>query len=134
MKIDGGCHCGRIRYEAEIDEPARVTLCHCTDCQTLTGSPFRASIWSPRRNISVTGETKVYIKRGDSGAARHQHFCPDCASHLFVHGEGEAADSWAIRWGGVRQRDQFAPTLQLWRRSAAPWVCAFDDVPARETE
>ena len=40
MKIDGGCHCGYIAYEAEVD-PDKVRICHCTDCQTLSGSAFR---------------------------------------------------------------------------------------------
>jgi hypothetical protein len=40
MKIDGGCHCGYIAYEAEAD-PAKTYICHCTDCQTLSGSAFR---------------------------------------------------------------------------------------------
>jgi hypothetical protein len=38
MKIDGRWHCGAITYEAEID-PDMVALCHCTDCQTWSGSP-----------------------------------------------------------------------------------------------
>jgi hypothetical protein len=38
MKIDGGCHCGTVTYRADID-PGQVSVCHCTDCQTLTGSP-----------------------------------------------------------------------------------------------
>ena len=40
MKITGGCHCGNISYEAEID-PEKIIVCHCTDCQTLSGSAFR---------------------------------------------------------------------------------------------
>ena len=43
MRIDGACHCGAITYEAEID-PAGVRLCHCTDCQTLSGSAFRVTV------------------------------------------------------------------------------------------
>jgi hypothetical protein len=39
MKIDGHCHCGQITFEAEVD-PTALTICHCTDCQTLTGSAF----------------------------------------------------------------------------------------------
>src|ERR1043166_1654207 len=46
MKIDGGCHCGFITYEAEAD-PEKVSICHCTDCQRLSGSAFRASIPAP---------------------------------------------------------------------------------------
>ncbi len=40
MKIDGRCHCGYITYEAEID-PEKVMICHCSDCQTLSGSTDR---------------------------------------------------------------------------------------------
>jgi hypothetical protein len=37
MKIDGRCHGGYITYEAEID-PEKVMICHCADCQDLSGS------------------------------------------------------------------------------------------------
>ena len=40
MRIDGACHCGKISFAAEID-PARVMVCHCTDCQVLSGGPYR---------------------------------------------------------------------------------------------
>ena len=43
MKIDGSCHCGAIRYEAEV-APDGVTICHCRDCQKLTGSAFRLTV------------------------------------------------------------------------------------------
>ena len=36
----GSCHCGRIRYEGDVD-PALVTICHCTDCQKLSGTGYR---------------------------------------------------------------------------------------------
>jgi len=37
MRVDGACHCGAIAFTAEAD-PARVSVCHCVDCQVLTGS------------------------------------------------------------------------------------------------
>jgi hypothetical protein len=43
MKVDGRCHCGFITFAAEI-EPEKMWLCHCTDCQTLSGSAFRAVV------------------------------------------------------------------------------------------
>lgn len=48
MKVTGQCHCGAIGYEAEID-PARVSACHCTDCQRLSGSAYRVLRPSPPR-------------------------------------------------------------------------------------
>lgn len=133
ITIDGSCHCGRVRYEAEID-PDRVAICHCTDCQALTGTAFRVSVSADRQRLRITGEPKVYIKIAENGRRRHQHFCPDCGSPLFTHGDGEDAETWGIRWGGVRQRDQLIPSRQIWRRSAAPWVCAFEWAPAEMTE
>ena len=43
MKIEGGCHCGFITFEAEV-EPEKTSMCHCIDCQMLSGAPFRASV------------------------------------------------------------------------------------------
>ncbi len=37
MKIEGRCHCGQITYEAVVDAD-KVAICHCSDCQLLTGS------------------------------------------------------------------------------------------------
>jgi hypothetical protein len=44
MKVEGSCHCGQITFEAEID-PNAVRICHCTDCQTLTGSVYRVNVF-----------------------------------------------------------------------------------------
>ena len=49
MKIDGGCHCGAIRFEAEVN-PRRTIICHCTDCQTISGAPYRVNVVARRRN------------------------------------------------------------------------------------
>jgi hypothetical protein len=129
IAIDGGCHCGLIRYEAEVD-PRHVVICHCTDCQALTGTAFRVSVSAERSRLWITGEPKAYVKHGDSGRKRFQYFCPNCGSPLFTNGEGENAETWGVRWGGVRQRERLVPTRQIWRRSAAPWVCAFETAPA----
>ena len=52
MKIDGQCHCGYIRYEAEID-PEKVAICNCTDCQTLSGSAFRTVVPSNKGSFKL---------------------------------------------------------------------------------
>jgi len=98
MHIDGQCHCGQITFEAEID-PETVSVCHCTDCQTLTGSPFRVTAVCSGADVRLTGGTpRICGKRGDNGRMRFQHFCADCGSPLFTSGEGDQADDWGIRW------------------------------------
>jgi len=61
MKIDGRCHCGYITYQAEID-PGNVLVCHCTDCQTLSGSAFRTVVLTREDGFKLlSGEPKVYV-------------------------------------------------------------------------
>ena len=72
MKIDGSCHCGYIKIEGEAD-PEKVTICHCTDCQTGTGSAFRVSVPVPGTAFRMTGQPTSYIKTtAESGNQRVQ--------------------------------------------------------------
>jgi hypothetical protein len=122
MKIDGGCHCGYLTFEAEA-EPAQTRICHCTDCQRLTGSPFRVSV--PARQASfrlLSGKPAVYIKTGDSGGKREHGFCPQCGAPLYSASTGEEPKSYTVRVGSIRQSELFAPTQQIWCRSTLPWL------------
>ncbi|MGF6433757.1 GFA family protein [Bradyrhizobium elkanii] len=131
MRIDGQCHCGAITYQAEID-PERVSICHCTDCQALTGSPYRVTVICAAEQVWLTaGAPNIYRKRGDNGRIRFQHFCGDCGSPLFTSGENGVPDDWGIRWGSIRQRDRLPPRRQVWCRSAAPWINDLKELPAR---
>ena len=121
MKIDGACHCGYITYAAEID-PDNVGICHCTDCQTLSGSAFRASVRTARDAFNLrSGQPKIYIKTAESGARRAQAFCPECGTSIY---SAAATDpqTFNVRLGTVRQRAELRPKAQGWCRSALPWV------------
>jgi hypothetical protein len=83
MKIDGACHCGLIAYEAEAD-PETTGICHCTDCQTLSGSAFRTVVASRRGSFKLrSGEPKIYVKTAESGTKRQQGFCPNCGTPIY---------------------------------------------------
>ena len=32
-KLEGGCHCGKVRYQLSREVPLDSKLCHCVDCQ-----------------------------------------------------------------------------------------------------
>jgi len=125
MKIDGRCHCGAISYVAEID-PARVSICHCTDCQTLSGTAFRTAVPASRENFKLlTGEPKIYVKTTDTGARRAQAFCDTCGSPIYA---ADVSDSqvFMIRIGTSRQRAELVPRKQIWCRSALGWFGAME--------
>ncbi|CAN7587383.1 GFA family protein [Rhizobium sp. LjRoot254] len=134
MHIDGQCHCGHVRYEAEID-PDRVTICHCTDCQRLTGSPYRVTAITDGDKIKLTANPpKLYTKHGQNGRPRLQYFCPECGSPLFTTGEGEDATTTGIRLGSINQRRELTPKRQIWCRSALPWIHDIADLPGTEQD
>jgi hypothetical protein len=128
MHVDGQCRCGRVTFIADID-PQAVSICHCNDCQALTGSPFRLTVLCSGSQIHTTGSPKIYAKSGHNGRLRYQHFCGECGSPLFSSGEGEHTDDWGIRWGAIRQRAALRPTRQIWCRSAVPWFSEIAELP-----
>jgi hypothetical protein len=122
MKIDGRCHCGYITYEAEID-PDKVMICHCADCQTLSGSAFRTVVFTREDTFRLlSGELKIYVKTGESGTKRPQSFCPECGTPIYSSTVEEGPKVHVIRLGTARQRDQLVPKVQLWSRSSQRWL------------
>jgi len=134
MKIDGGCHCGRIRYEAEI-EADRVIICHCTDCQTLSGSAFRVVVQTiPGKFWLISGEPKIYTKVAESGAAREQGFCPECGTPIFSRPVGGHTVALGLRVGTITQRNELTPGDQYWSRSSQGWLAGLGNTHAWETQ
>jgi hypothetical protein len=134
MKIDGRCHCGYITYETEAD-PANARICHCTDCQTLSGSAFRTGVLTKEGSFKLnSGTPTIYVKTAESGVQRPEAFCPKCGSPIYATTIGEGPKVHAVRLGTVRQRDQFAPKLQLWFRSAQHWVTNVSSIPQIEKQ
>jgi hypothetical protein len=121
MKVEGQCHCGQVSFEAEID-PAMVRICHCTDCQTLSGSAYRVNVQAPAASFRLlTGQPKIYIKTAESGNQRAQAFCPNCGTAIYSAAARDTP-TYALRVGTLKQRSQLQPSRQIWSRSAQPWV------------
>jgi hypothetical protein len=135
MKIDGACHCGAITIEGEAD-PEKVGICHCTDCQTGTGSAFRVSVAVPGSTFKMKGQPATYVKTtADSGLPRLQAFCSKCGSPIYSTTVGEGMQAaYMVRVGILRQRDQLTPRRQQWFRSARPWVTSLDALPKSEKQ
>ena len=127
MKVHGHCHCGSIAYEAEID-PARVSACHCSDCQMLTGSAFRVSVPAPAESFTLTGTPKTYIKVADSGNRRIHAFCPECGAPVYSSAVSDPP-TYSLRVGCLDERAELPPRRQIWCQSAVAWSMHLDDVP-----
>jgi hypothetical protein len=129
VKIEGQCHCGAVAYEAHVN-PAKAGMCHCTDCQMLSGSPFRASVPAKAEDFRLLrGEPKIYVKTADSGNKRAQAFCGNCGSPIYATAP-ENPVIYNLRLGAVKQRAEIVPTQQIWCSSALEWAQDVRGIPA----
>jgi hypothetical protein len=55
-------------------------------------------------------------------------FCPQCGTPIYAAAP-ENPPQVSIRLGCVTQRAALAPALQVWRRSAQPWLARLQDIP-----
>jgi len=134
MHIDGACHCGFVTFEAEID-PEAVSVCHCTDCQTLSGAPMRASVAAPADTFRITsGKPAEYVKVAESGNKRVQAFCPRCGAPLYATGFDDPDAPRNIRVGVIAQRDELEPRRQVWTSSRQAWVGTLASIPGAERQ
>jgi hypothetical protein len=80
MRIEGGCHCGTVRFSAEVAGPAVELLdCDCSICR-MTGY---LHLNVPDENFRLLeGEWELATYRFGTGAARHM-FCRRCGIKSF---------------------------------------------------
>jgi hypothetical protein len=133
MKVEGSCHCGQISFEAEVD-PDAVRICHCTDCQTLSGSAYRVNVSAPVASFALrSGTPRIYIKTAESGNKRAHGFCANCGTQIYSV-DAQEPRAYSIRVGTLKQRAELRPMRQIWYRSALPWVTDIRDVSYTERQ
>ena len=99
MKVDGGCHCGRITFEAEVD-PAKVLICHCTDCQSLSGSAFRTVVrFRPPPSGFFRGSQEFMLSRLKAGQGSPKPFVPTAEVPSMVRMSAMIRSSTGFGWG-----------------------------------
>lgn len=128
MKIEGSCHCGKISYEADINTEY-VIICHCSDCQVISGAPYRASVPARAENFHLRGQPKTYVKTARSGNKRALAFCADCGSSLYSTSLESQPSVINLRLGAIKQRAQLIPRSQGFCGSAMPWAMDIANIP-----
>lgn len=126
----GGCLCGAVRYTIAIDPPMQA-VCHCKNCQKQAGSAYSMIVGVPESALTVTGEPKVYMDKGDSGAPVTRQFCGTCGSPLFSLVES-APGMVFVKAGTLDDTSAFKPQVQVWTKSRQEWV-DLGAVPGFET-
>ncbi len=115
----GGCLCGAVRYRAE-GQPEMQGLCHCRNCQRISGGGHVGFLCFPSEAITIEGETRAYSRPGGSGLMATRLFCPICASALFGLSEVMPGKT-NIYAGSLDDPAQFSPQIAIFTGSRRSW-------------
>lgn len=91
VKIEGGCHCGTVRFAAETPRQVTVLDCNCSIC-TRTG--FRHLIVPHEDFRLLRGSEALTSYRFGTGAAEHL-FCSICGVKSFYQPRSHP-QAWSI--------------------------------------
>lgn len=132
MTIEGGCICEAVRYAIEEETPL-CYACHCTDCQTHTGSAFamQMPVWASKIRVEgalVTGERTL-----PSGATGTIHCCAKCLVRLYSTNSARPG-MVIVRAGTLDDSATLGPAAHMWTRSRQTWVTIPADVRSYATQ
>jgi hypothetical protein len=124
--ISGHCLCGSIRYSTDAD-PVVQAVCHCTDCQRQTGSPFTVVVGVPRAALTLEGDTLASFTTigEDHGGETERSFCSACGSPIFSVA-AVAPELALLKAGTLDDGSWLEPALEVWTNSAQPWSPRFE--------
>ncbi len=99
----------------------RVSVCHCLACQKRSGSAFAAQArWEDTR-VELIGETKTWVRVGDSGQHVTYRFCPECGSTVAYVIEGWPGVT-AVPVGAFADPGFPPPSVSVYEHRKHPWT------------
>ncbi|HEY5808241.1 MAG TPA: GFA family protein [Povalibacter sp.] len=129
--ITGGCLCGRVRYESQGAALFSV-ICHCRDCQRVSGSGGVPVMGVSKARFRVTGEPAQFAVEGGSRKQAIRHFCPDCGSLLFGTPE-VIPDTVTLYVGSLDDPNVFKPEHSMFVRDRPCWARIDAAIPEYQT-
>jgi len=121
-RVQGGCQCGALRYEAALSEALTLYRCHCRECQKQSSSAFGLSMILPSEAFAVTrGKPQHWSRLADSGRAVECFFCAACGSRLY-HTSPSRPGAVNLKPGSLDDPSGLRPIGDLWTDSRQAWV------------
>ena len=120
------CSCGQLTATV-VGDPVRISVCHCLACQRRTGSVFGAQARFPAAAVTIKGESREYVRTGDSGGQLHFNFCATCGSTVF-YTLAHALEFIAIPVGAFADPAFPSPKHSVYEHRIHSWVVVPKDI------
>ena len=128
-KFDGHCMCGNISYVVdEGTEPLATVVCHCSICQRQSGAPFSLNVVVADAAFHVSGDTlgEFETTSEETQTPVQRQYCTNCGSPI-VSLPAATPDLAFIKAGTLDDRSWLEPEMEIWCRSAHPYVTIDDE-------
>ena len=119
--LSGMCACGSVKYVLRKGERSPIYACHCTDCQTRTGSAFSEHMLVRYSDLEITGLTDQYDTRLGENTCISFVGCPVCRVRIYA-ANNRRPGHVTLRCGTLDQSVGVEPSAHFWLRSKQPWV------------
>lgn len=107
IRVEGGCHCRAVRFEADVPREAEVLDCNCSICMK-TG--FRHLILPHPHFRLLSGGDCLTSYRFGTGAADHL-FCRICGVKSFYQPRSHP-DGWSLNFNALDDTGALSPSFR----------------------
>ena len=106
MIVTGGCHCGAVRFEAEVPDAPELLDCNCSIC-SKTGF---LHLIAPHQDVRISGEAELSSYRFGTRAANHL-FCRTCGIKSFYQPRSHPG-AWSLNYNALDPGHGLHPTIR----------------------
>lgn len=126
---EGGCLCGKVRFE--IMGPIRnIVYCHCSQCRKAQGSAFATNgIVKASEFVILSGADELTGYESTPGQTKF--FCKHCGSPIMSKTESRP-EQVRVRLGTIESDILERPSAHIFVTSKANWEEIAGDLPQYE--
>ena len=128
-QTSGRCACGAIKYTAS-KKPQFSLICHCRQCQRISGSGHSAQFAVSKQETSIEGQLAFYEQPADSGHTVSNGFCANCGNPILKK-TTKVPELYFFHAATMDNPSDFVPQFVVYEDSKLPWDHVNPDIPRK---
>ena len=127
--LEGGCHCGQVRYQASGVAYNR-SICHCSICRRTSGSPMVGWFSVAKTDFRlIRGRLTCYA----SSKIGRRGFCPVCGTQITFE-DARLAHEIDVTSASLDTPEANPPAYHIFASTKLDWVKLADGLPVFEEQ